>query len=56
VIKEIIKSIWKIIKYICDVRTSFNNYSGKEWGLDPVVGGGLSVISSMFSMSLIWNF
>lgn len=54
--KEIVKSSWKIIKYICDVRTSYNNYSGKSCGLDPVVGGGFSVISSMFSMSLIWNF
>lgn len=51
-----IKSSLKIVKYLCDIRTSYNNFSWKGVGLDPVLGGGLSVGSSLIGMLLMWGF
>ena len=54
--KDILKCSLKVVKYLCDVRTSYNNYSWKVKELDPVVGGGLSVVSSLVGMALLWGF
>lgn len=54
--KDILKRSLKVVKYLCDVSTSYNNYSWKVKELDPVVGGGLSVVSSLVGMALLWGF
>jgi hypothetical protein len=52
--KELKKNALKTFKYIFDLVTSYNNFSHKNFSINPKLGGVLNIFSSTIGIYLLW--